>query len=76
MNFTELFKVNLEVTANYENFGSIVVEQQKHDFPIGTAIDAKIFIANEKYRDYFYKHFNHAVFENRMKYRQIEWTSG
>ena len=69
-------KVNLSVVTNYNQPVVVHIEQQTHAFPIGSAIDAKLFLANDKYRNFFYENFNYAVFENRMKWRQIEWNSG
>ena len=75
----KLRKVDLTVVADYGASHSnvtIKVEQQKHDFPFGSAIDAKLLTSNANYRKFFFDNFNYAVFENKMKWRQIEWSRG
>merc|ERR1711990_1407543 len=72
-----LRKSNLKVTlgSEYKNV-TVHIQQQKHLFPFGSAIDAQLFATNHKYRQFFYDNFNYAVFENKMKWRQIEWSKG
>merc|ERR1712106_165407 len=75
----KLRKVDLTVVADYgaeHSNVTIKVEQQKHDFPFGSAIDAKLLTSNANYRKFFFDNFNYAVFENKMKWRQIEWSRG
>ena len=71
-----LRKVDLKVTVSNHSNATVHIQQQSHAFPFGSAIDAQLFASNPKYRDFFYQNFNYAVFENKMKWRQIEWSRG
>merc|ERR1712176_382944 len=73
-----LRKVDLTVVADYADHQDVTikVEQQKHDFPFGSAIDSRLLTSNTKYRDFFLDNFNYAVLENKHKWRQIEWSRG
>merc|ERR1719436_1848579 len=75
----KLRKVDLTVVADYgaeHSNVTIKIEQQKHDFPFGSAIDARLLTSNANYRKFFFDNFNYAVFENKMKWRQVEWSRG
>ena len=54
------------------------ISQTSQAFPFGSAIvDAQIAGDSEynvKYQDCFYTHFNWAVHENAMKWKQMEWS--
>ena len=73
-----LRKVDLTVVADYADHSNVTikVEQKRHDFPFGSAIDARLLTSNSNYRKFFMDNFNYAVFENKMKWRQIEWSRG
>lgn len=51
----------------------------KHAFPFGTAVVTPIMTNNnggsdQKYREFIYDHFNWAVVENALKWRQLEYS--
>ena len=53
-------KVNLSIIADYNQPVVVHIEQQTHAFPIGSAIDAKLFLENGNYRNFFYENFNYS----------------
>jgi len=48
--------------------------QTSLEFPFGTTVDAVEIVdpSFQRYQDVFYNNFNYAVFENKMKWRQME----
>lgn len=57
---------------SFSGFSLIQVEQTKHRFGFGAAINTKSLIDNEKYRDFFLKHFEWGVMESSMKWTETE----
>ena len=55
------------------------IQLKRHQFGFGTAIKARQFVGTSQvevnYRNFILKHFNWVVFENGMKWRQMESTS-
>lgn len=53
-------------------YSLIQVEQTKHRFGFGAAINTNSLVDNEKYRDFFFKHFEWGVMESSMKWTETE----
>nr|KAG5710670.1 hypothetical protein BaRGS_035072 [Batillaria attramentaria] len=58
----------------------IQVLQKRKSFPFGTAVNSWKYVEQsssaQKYRDFLHTHFNWAVLENALKWRQLEPTQG
>ncbi|XP_064599689.1 anti-sigma-I factor RsgI6-like [Liolophura sinensis] len=76
--------IHFKVTTDHGvNPNSVTIEtvMYKHAFPFGTAVVASIMNNNnggsdQKYRQFIYDHFNWAVVENALKWRQLEYSEG
>ncbi|XP_031553942.1 endo-1,4-beta-xylanase 1-like, partial [Actinia tenebrosa] len=71
--------VKLRINVPYElaatqdlSLMGIKVQQTKHRFGFGAAVNTESLIGNPKYRDFFFKHFEWAVMESSMKWPQVE----
>ena len=52
------------------------VLQTSKSFPFGTCVNSWKYVdpAMQRYRDFIHQHFNWAVLENALKWRQLERT--
>lgn len=53
----------------------VSVQQTRNSFPMGSCINHDSLV-DERYRSFFVDHFNYAVFENELKWDQVEPEEG
>jgi len=68
----EIRKSNLSIRTFYDKNVTVSIQQTKHAFPFGSAVDSSLFVQNQQYREFFLNNFNIAVLENKLKWKQLE----
>ena len=72
----EIRKANLSIRTFYDSDVTVSIEQTKHAYPFGSAVDSSLLVSNQQYRNFFMDNFNIAVLENKLKWKQIEQWEG
>ncbi|XP_067662631.1 anti-sigma-I factor RsgI6-like [Haliotis asinina] len=57
---------------------TVEVNQEKHEFGFGSAVSAAMIVDSryKAYQNFFYDNFEWGVLENKLKWRQMEWSEG
>ncbi|XP_046338916.2 anti-sigma-I factor RsgI6-like isoform X1 [Haliotis rufescens] len=57
---------------------TVEVNQEKHEFGFGSAVHADMLVDSQykAYQDFFYDNFEWGVIENKLKWKQMEWSEG
>lgn len=52
------------------------VNQEKHEFGFGSAVHADMLVDSQykAYQGFFYDNFEWGVIENKLKWKQMEWS--